>query len=113
MCVLNERSVQDSAVWKGCPHLPEALTNEEDGKGDEEQKNMWDHIESIKEAAVVQNAPVHVVGWRVILIPTERQGHGGTGTLQANSRGNGGGGGGGGEGGEEGEGRRQRIDRDI
>lgn len=44
---------------------------------------MWHHIEGVQEAAVVQNTRVHVVGHRVILVPTERQGHGGAGTLRS------------------------------
>lgn len=43
---------------------------------------MWHHIERVEEAAVVQDPTVHVVGGRVILVSTECQGHGGTGTLQ-------------------------------
>lgn len=43
---------------------------------------MWDHVECIQEAAVIQNALVHVVGRRVALAPTESQGHGGAGTLR-------------------------------
>lgn len=42
---------------------------------------MWDHVECIEEAAVVENAPVHIVGRRVVLTPTESQGHGGSGAL--------------------------------
>ena len=71
---------------KRCEDLPETLTDEEDGKGDEEQEHMWHHVEGIQETAVVQNPPVHVVGHRVILVPTERQGHGGTWTLQGTGR---------------------------
>lgn len=69
-----------------CEDLPETLTDEEDGKGDEEQEHMWHHVEGVQETAVVENPPVHVVGHRVILVPTERQGHGGTGTLQGTGR---------------------------
>lgn len=79
------------------------LTDEEDGEGDEEDKNMWDHIERIQETAVVQNPSIHVVGHRVILVSTECQGHGGTGTLP----GTGGGGGG------EDEGRTGDTDGEI
>lgn len=43
---------------------------------------MWHHIERVEEAAVVQDPTVHVVGRRVILVPAECQGHGGTGTLR-------------------------------
>lgn len=34
-------------------HLPVALTNEKDGEGDEEEKNMWHHVECIQETAIV------------------------------------------------------------
>lgn len=47
---------------------------------------MWHHVERVQETAIVQNPPVHVVGHRVILVPTERQGHGGTGTLRGTGR---------------------------
>lgn len=47
---------------------------------------MWHHVEGIQEAAVVQDPRVHVVGHRVILVPTERQGHGGAGTLPGGGR---------------------------
>ncbi|TNN59790.1 hypothetical protein EYF80_029975 [Liparis tanakae] len=69
--------------FEGCEGspLPWTLTDEEDGEGDEEEEDMWHHIERVKETAVIQNPAVHVVGHRVILVPTESQGHGGTGTL--------------------------------
>lgn len=74
-------------VWGSCrPHHPATLTDEEDGKGDEEEEDMWHHIERIQETAVVQNPPIHVVRHWVILVPAERQGHGGTGTLQGTGR---------------------------
>lgn len=57
------------------------LTNEEDGERDEEEEDMWHHVERVEEAAVVQDAAVHVVGRRVVLVPAECQGHGRTGTL--------------------------------
>lgn len=63
------------------PHLPATLTDEEDGKGDKEEEDVWHHIERIQETAVVQNPSVYIVGHRVILVATERQGHGGAGTL--------------------------------
>ena len=47
---------------------------------------MWHHVERIQETAVVQNPPVHIVCHRVILVPTERQGHGGTGTPRGTGR---------------------------
>lgn len=47
---------------------------------------MWHHIERVQETSVVQNPPVHIVGHRVILVPTKCQGHGGTGTLQGTGR---------------------------
>lgn len=43
---------------------------------------MWHHIDGVQEATVVKHPRVHVVGHRVILVPTERQGHGGAGTLR-------------------------------
>lgn len=92
--------------WKGGSHFTLTLTDEEDGEGDEEDKNMWDHIERIQETAVVQNPSIHVVGHRVILVSTECQGHGGTGTLPGT-----GGKGGGGE--EEDEGRTGDTDGEI
>lgn len=64
-----------------CLYHPETLTDEEDGEGDEEEKDMWHHIEGVQEAAIVQDPRVHVVGHRVVLVPTESQGHGGAGTL--------------------------------
>lgn len=80
-------------VGKGgvaCDFTSQTLTDEEDGEGDEEEKDVWHHIEGVQEAAVVQNPRVHVVGHRVILVPTERQGHGGAGTLRGRpSRGRG------------------------
>lgn len=73
-----------------CDFTSQTLTDEEDGEGDEEEKDVWHHIEGVQEAAVVQNPRVHVVGHRVILVPTERQGHGGAGTLRGRpSRGGG------------------------
>lgn len=73
-------------VWFRSSPPTVALTNKEDGKGDEEEEDMWHHIERVQETAVVQHPSVHVVGHRVILAPTERQGHGGTGTLQGIGR---------------------------
>lgn len=66
-------------------HLVVTLTDEEDGEGDEEQEDVRHHVERVQEAAVVENAAVHVVRQRVVLVPTERQGHVGTGTLRRNS----------------------------
>lgn len=66
-------------------HLVRRLTNEEDGESDEEQEDVRHHVERIQEAAVVEDATVHVVRQRVVLVPTERQGHVGTGTLRRNS----------------------------
>lgn len=63
-------------------HSPATLTDEEDGERDEEEEDMWHHVERVEEAAVVQDPAVHVVGRRVVLVPTECQGHGGTGTLR-------------------------------
>lgn len=68
--------------WWRCE---EKLTDEEDGECDEEEEDMRHEVERVQETAVVQNPPVHIVGTRVILAPTERQGHGGTGTLHAAS----------------------------
>lgn len=74
-------------VWRSCgPHHPATLTDEEDGEGDEQEKDMWHHIERVQETAVVQNPPVHIVRHWVILIPAERQGHGGTGALLETGR---------------------------
>lgn len=39
-----------------------ALTDEEDGKGDEEQEDMWHHVERVHEAAVVEDTLVYPVG---------------------------------------------------
>lgn len=63
-------------------HLVVTLTDEEDGEGNEEQEDVRHHVERVQEAAVVENAAVHVVRQRVVLVPTERQGHVGTGTLR-------------------------------
>lgn len=65
-------------------HLVVTLTDEEDGEGDEEQEDVRHHVERVQEAAVVENAAVHVVRQRVVLVSTERQGHGGTVTLRRN-----------------------------
>lgn len=65
-------------------HLVRRLTNEEDGESDEEQEDVRHHVERIQEAAVVEDATVHVVRQRVVLVSTERQGHGGTVTLRRN-----------------------------
>jgi hypothetical protein len=53
-----------------------ALTDEEDGEGDEEQEDMRHHVERVHEAAVVEHALVHPVGGRVVLAAAEGQGHG-------------------------------------
>jgi len=50
-------------------------TNEEDREGNEEKKYMWDEVEGVDEAAVVQDSIVHTVGITTPVIPTERQGH--------------------------------------
>lgn len=57
---------------------PQALTDEEDGEGDEEQEDVRHHVERVHEAAVVEHAVVHVVGGGVALVAAESQGHGGT-----------------------------------
>lgn len=62
-------------------HLAAGLTDKEDGEGDEEQEDVGHHGERVQEAAVVEHAPVHVVGARAIVIATECEGHGGTQTL--------------------------------
>lgn len=56
---------------------PQALTDEEDGEGDEEQEDVRHHVEGVHEAAVVEHAVVHVVGGGVALVAAESQGHGG------------------------------------
>lgn len=56
-----------------------ALTDEEDGEGDEEQEDVRHHVERVHEAAVVEDALVHPVGVRVVLAAAEGQGHGGAG----------------------------------
>lgn len=60
-----------------------ALTDEEDGEGDEEQENVRHHVERVHEAAVVEDALVHPVGGRVVLGTAEGQGHGGARTGSA------------------------------
>ncbi len=50
-------------------------TNEQDGEGDEEKKNMRDEVEGVHEAAIVQDSIVHTVGIFPSVVPTERQGH--------------------------------------
>lgn len=61
------------------PWPARALTDEEDGEGDEKQEDVRHHVERVHEAAVVEDALVHPVGGRVILIAAEGQGHGGAG----------------------------------
>lgn len=43
-------------------HSPATLTDEKDGKRDEEEEDVWHHVERIQETAVVQNPTVHIVG---------------------------------------------------
>lgn len=50
-------------------------TDEEDGEGDEEQEDVGHQIESVHEAAIVQDALVHAVGIDTCFVATKRQGH--------------------------------------
>lgn len=50
-------------------------TNEEDGEGDEEQKDMRNQVESVHEAAIVQHAVLHAVGIGAVLVAAKRRGH--------------------------------------
>lgn len=59
---------------------PRALTDEENGEGDEEQEDVRHHVERVHEATVVEDALVHPVGGRVVLAAAEGQGHGGAGS---------------------------------
>lgn len=69
------------------PTLPtSALTDEEDGEGDEEQEDVGHHVERVHEAAVVEDALIHPVGGRVVLAAAEGQGHGGAGRARARLR---------------------------
>ena len=61
------------------------LTDEEDREGDEEQEDVGHHVERVQEAAVVEDASVHIVR-RAVLVPAERQRHGGTRTLSTATR---------------------------
>lgn len=83
-CVFVWRSA--GLLWFRSSPPTVTLTDKEDGKSNEEEEDVWHHIERVQETAVVQNPSVHVVGHRVILAPTECQGHGGTGTLQETGR---------------------------
>lgn len=62
---------------------PRALTDEQDGEGDEEQEDVRHHVERVHEATVVEDALVHPVGGRVVLAAAEGQGHGGAGQAPA------------------------------
>ena len=48
-------------------------TDEEDGKGDEEEEDVGDQIEGVHEAAVVQDAQPHAVG---VALVASAEGHG-------------------------------------
>lgn len=52
-----------------------APTNKEDGERDEEQEDMWNQVESINEAAIVEHAIVHTVGIYRLFVATKSQGH--------------------------------------
>lgn len=66
------------------PPLARALTDEQDGEGDEEQEDVRHHVvERVHEATVVEDALVHPVGGRVVLAAAEGQGHGGAGSGSA------------------------------
>lgn len=56
-----------------CARRLSSRTNEEDGEGDEEQKDMRNQVKSVHKAAVVQHAVLHAVG--TVLVAAERQGH--------------------------------------
>lgn len=62
------------------------LTDEEYGKGDEEQEDVWHQREGVQEAAVVEDAGVHVVRGRVVFVAAERQGHAGVWSLRGSDR---------------------------
>lgn len=36
---------------------------------------MWDEVEGVHEAAIIQDSIVHAVGILTLVVPTERQGH--------------------------------------
>lgn len=75
---------------KGClkvgTYLFEPLTNEEDGKGDEEQEDMGHHSKGIKKTSIIKHSAVHIVGDGVVLVTTEGQGHGGAWALPEQQR---------------------------
>ena len=50
-------------------------TDEEDREGDEEQEDVGNKVESVHEAAIVQDAIRHVVGIEMVVIAAKRQGH--------------------------------------
>ena len=50
-------------------------TDEEDREGDEEQEDVGNEVESVHEAAIVQDAIRHVVGIEMVVIAAKRQGH--------------------------------------
>lgn len=53
----------------------QSLTDEEDREGDEEQEDVGNEVESVHEAAIVQDAIRHVVGIEMVVIAAKRQGH--------------------------------------
>lgn len=69
----------------GCIHVCQfpSPTDEEDGEGDEEQKDMGDQVESVHEAAIVQHALLHAVGIDTLVVAAKRQGHATTQLLHA------------------------------
>lgn len=47
------------------------LTNEQDGKGDEEQEHMGDQVKSIHEAAVFQHVTLDFIGREILVAATK------------------------------------------
>lgn len=47
---------------------------------------MGHHSEGIEKASIVEHTMVHIVGDGVVLVATERQGHGGAWALQEQQR---------------------------
>jgi hypothetical protein len=49
------------------------LTNEQYWKGDKQQEDMWDQVECVHKAGVLENTIIDVVGGDVV--PTKRKAH--------------------------------------
>lgn len=51
------------------------LTNEKDGKGNEEQENMGNQVEGVHEAAIVQHVTLDFIGREILVAATKRPLH--------------------------------------